>query len=292
MAFSIKYKPLFEVRIHHKYFLNMGTDDFFLMSEEDKEKQLAGYKVSKFFLVVPTTKSRNLLAGQHLVFSLTNTGFVIWVQVSDADDTIPFISLDDALELTFLLKPLNHTFNNFTELSFTSAGKLFFFSNSRLETEPVSFPFIKLLDDHLPVSENFLLSLDGEKKVKAELSRSEQSNNWFGLIKIRMQSDDPTLNVTVSPNEIHTNIPVFEILFENRKTVWRYFFDEKPKVKTNDSVTEETASGLQLITKVPQPLTEKGFVSIQLDGTQLPNPDAQVIKPNSIDSKIYSEIYM
>lgn len=292
MTFSIKYKPLFEVRIFHQYFLNKGTIDFFSMSEADREKQLAGYKVSKFFLVVPTTKSRNILAGQHLVFSFTNTGFMIWVQVTDADDAIPLISLDDALELTFLLQPLNHTFINYTNLMFSSAGKLFFFSNTKLDSESVSFPLIKLLDDHLAISEDFVLTTDGQKYIQSELTQSELNKNPWGVIKIKMKADIPSLNVTLNPNEIQTNIPVFEILFENRKTFWRYFFDEKPKVKPHDSVTEETASGLQLITKDPQPLTEKGFVSIELDGNELPNPDPQVIKPNSSDNKIYSEIYM
>ncbi|MCK3684989.1 hypothetical protein [Maribellus sp. YY47] len=292
MAFSIKYKPLFEVRIFHQYFLNKGTSDFFSMSEADKEKQLAGYKVSKFLLVFPTAKSRNLLAGQHLVFSLTNTGFMIWVQVTDANDNIPLISLDDALELTFLLQPLNHTFINCTNLKFSSAGKLFFFGNTKPGSEPVSFPQIKLLNHHLVVSEDFLLTADGEKNLKSELTPAEQNKNLFGLIKIRMKADVASLNITENPNQIKTPIPIFEILLENRKTVWRYFFNEKPKVKPHDSVTEETASGLQLITKDPQPLTEKGFVSIELDGSELPNPDAQVVKPNSSDNKIYSEIYM
>ncbi|MCE4564239.1 hypothetical protein INQ51_07930 [Maribellus sp. CM-23] len=292
MTFSIKYKPLFEVRILHQYFLNKGASDFFSMSEADKEKQLAGYKVSKFFLVVPTAKSRNLLAGQHLVFSLTNTGFMIWVQVSDGNDVVPLISLDDALELTFLLQPLNHTFINYTNLMFSSAGKLFFFSNTKLDSEPVSFPLIPLLDDHLVVSENFVLTTDGQKDIQSELTPSELKKNLFGLIKIRMKADVAPLNVTVGPNEIKTSVPVFEILFENRKTVWRYIFETDQQVKNKDDVKKENGSARQLITKDFQPLTEKGFVSIELDGDELPNPNAQLVKPNSIDNKIYSEIYM
>lgn len=292
MTFSIKYKPLFEVRIFHQYFLNKGTSDFFSMSEADKEKQLAGYKVSKFFLVVPTAKSRNLLAGQHLVFSLTNTGFMIWVQVSDENDVVPLISLDDALELTFLLQPLNHTFINYTNLTFSSAGKLFFFSNTRPDSEPVSFPLIPFLDDHLAVSENFVLTTDGQKDIQSELTPSELKKNLFGLIRIRMKADVAPLNVTVSPNEIKVSVPVFEIFFENRKTVWRYIFETDQQVKNKDDVKKENGSSKHLITKDFQPLTEKGFVSIELDGDELPNPDAQLVKPNSIDNKIYSEIYM
>lgn len=292
MTFSIKYKPLFEVRILHQYFLNKGTSEFFSMSEADKEKQLAGYKVSKFFLVVPTAKSRNLLAGQHLVFSLTNTGFMIWVQVSDENDVVPLISLDDTFELTFLLQPLNHTFINYTNLMFSSVGRLFFFTNTKPDSEPVSFPLIQLLDDHLPVSENFVLTTDGQKDILSELTPSELKKNLFGLIRIRMKADVAPLNVTISPNEIKTSVPVFEILFENRKTVWRYIFETDQQVKNKDDVKKENGSSKHLITKDFQPLTEKGFVPIELDGDELPNPDAQLVKPNSIDNKIYSEIYM
>ena len=59
-----------------------------------------------------------------------------------------------------------------------------------------------------------------------------------------------------------------------------------------DDVEEENGSAKVLVTKSDQPLTKTGFVTVELDGNELPNPDSRLIKPDQSNNKIYSEIYM
>ncbi|MEN8115395.1 MAG: hypothetical protein ABFS16_00330 [Bacteroidota bacterium] len=291
MSFSIKYNPLFKVNILHQFFLNKGTDDFLIMSEAEQEKLLAGYSVSDVFTIMPSAKSRIKLDGHNMVFKTYGSGFMVWVKVSESDDTVPFIPLDNSLELIFLLKLRHNIFLNYTELGFANAGKLFFFSNNRLSTEPGTFPLINQKGDNSLIDDTFVLSTAGSESVYEELTIPEM-HNLFGVVKIRMKGETSALDVTGATGEIPEPYQVFEIIFENRKTVWRYYFDEDQKVKNKDDVEEENGNARILVTKDLQPLTQKGFVSIELGGVELPNPDASLVKPNSTNNKIYSEIYM
>lgn len=290
MTFSITYKPLFEIKILHKYFLNKGTEDFFSMDELTKEKQLADFDVSTLFSIVPTLETQRKLKGQNLVFKTSNHGLTVWARLSEGSEVAPLIPVDDSLELTFLLKLLNHTFYNFTNLDMLNVGKLLFFSNKRLSTETPSFPLIKI-DDNQIVDDNYVLSNESQNAELEMLTVSEKEN-LAGIIRICMKGETTSLDVITAEQEISEPYRVFQILFDNRKTVWRYFFSSDQSVKNKDDVQEENGNAKQLITKTPQPLTKKGFVSLELDGAELPNPNANLIKPNGDDNEIYSEIYI
>jgi hypothetical protein len=291
MSFSIKYKPLFQVNIHHLYFLDKGTTEFLAMSEAEKEKQLISYTISNFFTIQSSIKSRQKLNGHNMVFKTSNSGFVVWIKVSDSDESFPFVSVQDSLELTFLLKLKNNTFFNFSNLKFENADKLFFFSNKRLSTEASTFPLIKKAGGSSLVNDNYTLSDTSALNELEQLTHAERQN-LFGIVKIHMKGDSGSLNVTTAQGNIRSPFPVFELIFENRKTVWRYIFDEDQTVKNNDDVKKEDGNAKQLITKQKQPLTERGFVKIEHGGVELPNPDAKLVKPNTANNKIYSEIYM
>jgi hypothetical protein len=291
MAFSIQYKPLFKVNVLHQYFLNKGADEFASMPDADKEKQLAGYSLSQIFNIQLSTKSKEKMRGHHMVFKPFGSGFMVWIKVSNNDNTIPFIPIDNALEINFLLYLRNTTFFNFTELEFENAGKLFFFSNQRLASENVSFPLIKKAGTNASVNANYVLSSAGSKQVFDNLTK-EESNGLFGVINIKMQGEQPGLNVINNSGKIINPYRIFELNFENRKTVWRYIFPVNQTVKNKDDVKKEGGDSKKLVTKKKQPLTQNGFVSVELGGTELPNPGANLVKPNNTNNKIYSEIYM
>jgi len=291
MSFIIKYKPLFEVKILHKYFLNKGIEEFMNMSEADKEKQLIGYNFSKFFHVSVSAETRRKLDGHLMVLKSTNSGFTVWTKISEVNENAPLVPVADSLEFSFLLKHNNHTFSNYTDLSFESAGKLFFFSNKRLNTEANNFPLIKKVGTNSTVSDDYILSTAGETAELKRLSVSEKKN-LFGIVRICVKGNTGSLNVTNNQGEIRDPYKVFQIFFPNRETFWRYFFDEDQQVSGSDDVKKEDGNAKQLVTRSKQPLTAQGFVSIELDGIELPNPDASLIKPDSATDKIYSEIYM
>jgi hypothetical protein len=55
---------------------------------------------------------------------------------------------------------------------------------------------------------------------------------------------------------------------------------------------KEGAGSKILITKNEKPLTQSGFISVELGGVELPNPDTRIVKPDISNNKYYSEIYM
>lgn len=291
MSFSIQYKPLFKVDLLHLYFLNNGLKTFFTMNATEAAKQMDGYVMNSFLSLAPTLETQQKLNRYSLVFRNLNSGFTIWTKVSNTDNAIPFIPLPDDLSLTFLLKINDPAFYNYTNLKLDNQGKINYFSNRRLATEAPAFPLINKSGDHFSINETFVLTPESAASELKNLSPGEKVN-LFGLIRLHMKADIPALNLIDSNGKISNPPKIFELVFANRKTLWRYIFRKDPKVKNNDDVKMEGADPNVLISKSEQPLTQKGFISVELGGKDLPNPDSKLIKPDSLNSKYYSEIYM
>ena len=290
MAFSVKYVPLLKADILHNYFLNKGEAEFSSMSDDEKAKQLDIYNIHSCFSIFPVSESQQQIKGHGLVLKKTNTGFTIWTKVDAVDDKLPFVSLNDDLSFTFVVQVKSSAFYNYTDLDMENAGKFYYLSNRRLPTEPGSFPLVNKAGGNQNVDETFILSDDSAKEELKALNVDEKKN-LLGIIRIFIKADISSLNVTDVQGKIPSPYKTFEMAFGNRKTTWRYFFDSDQQVKGSDDVKKENGDSRILITKAEQPLTQTGFISVQLDGTELPNPSARLVKPGASD-KYYSEIYM
>jgi hypothetical protein len=291
MSFSIQYKPLFKVDILHLFFLNNGLKTLFSMNAADAANQLDGYDLNSFFNITPTLETQEKLKGYNLAFRSINTGFTVWSKVSNEDNTFPFIPLTNDLSLTFLVKIKDSVFYNYTDINPNNLGKTFYFSNRRISTETPAFPLINQSGDHFNIDGTFALapaSASAEQKI---LSPAEKMN-LFGLIRLYMTADNPVLNIINPDGKIAEPFKTFELVFSNRKTIWRYIFRKDPIVKITDDVKIENADPKVLISKSEHPLTQKGFIPIELGGKDLPNPGSQLIKPDILNTKYYSEIYM
>jgi hypothetical protein len=291
MSYSIQYKELFRVKIFHRFFLDKGTDDFKSMNDADQQKQLKDYDFRSFLKVGPTAETRQRLNGYNLVFKQISTGFTVWSKVNENDDTLPFVPLADDLEFTFLLQVNDARFYNYTNLKMENAGKLYYLSNRQLDTEPNNFPLIDKAAGNFHVDEDFILSDDGESGELQQLQPGEKMN-LLGLVRIFMKGDNSSLNVTNAQDEIQEPAPAFEVVFKNRSTVWRYLFNADQQVTGGDDVKKENGNSKILITKTEHPLTQTGFISVELGGVELPNPSVALVRPDASDNKIYSEIYM
>ena len=216
MTFTITYKPLFEVNILHKYYLNKGLEDFFSMDDSNKEKQLTDFSLSTLFSIIPTKGTKRKLEGHNLVFKTTNNGFVVWAHISEENEVTPLITINDSLEFTFLLKLIDHTFYNFTNLDILNVGKLLFLSNKRLANEAPTFPLIKTNSSSQPVNDNYVLSDDSQAAELSNLSNSEK-DGLFGIVRIHMKGETASLNVTTAGQKICNPYRIFQIVFDNRK---------------------------------------------------------------------------
>ena len=291
MSFSVKYIELFRVQILHHFFLDKGIQSFDSMSADDRQKQLKAYNFRDFLNVAPTPETKQKLDGHRAVFKRQKNGISVWVEVEENDEKVPAISLADALSFTFLLKVTDRNLLNYSDLKFSDAGKIYYFSNRRLAAEPGSFPLIPLEGDSVFVDEPFLLSDESAVDELAKLPAGV-TKNLFGILRLQMKGESNSHDITGAQGKINDNIPVFKLEFKNRETTWRYIFTDDQNVKNNDDVEEENGSAKILVTKMEQPLTKTGFVSVELDGDELPNPDSRFVKPDASNNKIYSEIYM
>ncbi|HNW50974.1 MAG TPA: hypothetical protein PKH79_07830 [Prolixibacteraceae bacterium] len=291
MSFSTQYKTLFEVNILHFFFLNKGANEFFSMDDSEKTKQLDHYNLNDFFKITPTTTTQKLLNGSKLLFKTFQKKISVITQITEDDETKPFIPLSDDLSLTFLLQTTDSRFFNYTNLNINDTGKIYYFSNRILNTEPGTFPLIQKNGDTGSVDETHLLSEESTKKELSNLNAKEKEQ-LFGIIRIFMKGETSTTDVTDPSGNIKTPCPTFQILFSNRKTFWRYIFRQEQTVTESCDVEFEESSPKILTTKVSQPLTEIGFVSIKLRGKELPNPNSNLIKSNTTGDRFYSEIYM
>jgi hypothetical protein len=291
MTFSIKYKPLFQVNILHLFFLSKGVQDFISMNETEKTKELDWYDVSTVFNILPSHKTTQTLKDHNLVLKVTNTGFSVWSKVTGNQNNIPFIDLDNDLSFTFRIQIKDTKFYNYTNLKPEKSDKLYYFSNKRLNGESGTFPLINKGNDNNLIDEDFILSDEGAELQYSELSTAEKEN-LFALVQVSVKGQNGGLNLTNAQGKIVNPSKIFEILLDNRKTTWRYIFAEDQKVKNKDDVKKEDGDSRKLITKLEQPLTQKGFVSIELGGVELPNPQINLVKPNDSNTKYYSEIYM
>lgn len=291
MAFSIQYKQLFRIDILHRFFLDKGSVRFDSMSETEQNRQLKEYDSRLILDVVPTAETVARLNGHSLLLHRSSTGFTVWYKEAPEGHNQPSVALDDHLYLTFLVRVKDPLFYNYTELILENAGKLFYLSNRKPDTEISSFPLLDKADMDHPVDEKFMLSADGMKKEKLP-SGMNGGVNYFGIIRIFMKGDKNSIHITDTQGKAAYPAKKFVLSFKNRSTFWRYIFNSPQQVKPADDLLLENGNPRILVTKTIHPLTRSGFISLKLDKDELPNPGVSIIKPDQSTHKIFSEIYM
>jgi hypothetical protein len=290
MTFSVRYKPLFEVQVLHNYFLNKGTQLFAAMNQADKQKQLALYNLLQFMRVEPARETMTKLNGYGLVFKTDAIGFRVWCKVEN-DGVTPVIQIEDNTCFTFLLKIADRRFYNFTSLKMENAGKLYYLSNQKPTGAPPAFPLIKTAGANTKTDDSWLLSDELQSVELKKLTTSEKTD-LLALVRLYMKGDNSGVHITTASGELRNPTPVFEILLDNRKSYWRYIFKTNQVVKPADDVKKEDGNAKILVTKTEHPLTERGFVPVELGTAELPNAGIDTIIPDIAANKYYSEIYM
>ncbi|MFB6317221.1 hypothetical protein [Saccharicrinis sp. FJH54] len=288
MGFNIDYRILFKINVFHHYYLDKGGIDFDTMSDIDKEKQLQQYATDVFLSIRPDAKTRGLLSGHRLLFKNTRTGFMV---LTSMDGSKPGLPLEDNLEFTFLIHLKDPDFFSYTKLEIENSGNLYYFSNTRLNSEPASFPLIKLSGNTDRIDSGFVIQDATTMSERNNLYDSEILG-LFGIIRIGIKGENNTLNLLSNTGELPATPVSFVLNFENRHTFWRYRFDKDQPVNPSDDVEPENGNPKILVTKTTHPLTLNGFVNILKSGRQLPNPDLFTFVPDIPNDKYYSEIYM
>ncbi len=291
MSFSLRYKELFSLKTLHLYFLDKGLVKFKSLNPEEQLHQLKDYNLQSVVKIIPTSETWQKINGHNLVLKILNSGFTIWARVAEENSPAPFISLHNDLSFTFILQIKDSRFYNYTDLNLANAGKLYYISNRRLESESNSFPLIDKAGGNFNLDEGFVLSEAGQKSERKFLQAGE-TGNLLGIIRIFMKGDKGSLHITDADGKLRAAAINFEIVLKNRSTYWRYYFNTSQQITGSDDVRKENGNSKILITKEPYPLTQNGFMSVELNKTKLPNPGIAIIKPDAGSNKIFSEVYM
>ena len=274
MAFNTTYKQLFEIELLHDYFLNDGTTVFSTLSDADKKKRLKLINISEFINVLPSQETIEKMAGHKMVFKKHKSGLSAYCKLANASLSAPFIPLPSDLELTFIMKIADSFFENYTQLT-TGSPNIFFFGNTKPNTEDASFEYIAKSTENKQVTDAYQLSEAGTTTILEKLKGSNKVG-VFGIIKLTMTGDTSDLSVLTTQGDLRSQLPTFKIHFKNRETFWRY------KRVSDDSEIFTTASA--------NPLTKYGFIEVTHAGDTFPNPSANHLIPDN--NNFFSEIYI
>lgn len=157
MGFSIQYKRLFEVRILHGYFLDMGSEKNFFELDEGlsseaafKKAALRRYDLSNAELeVMPTESCQKILNNHGMVFRVTPTGFFVGVKVKEeqqSGNTVhrPVIELDNGLTFQFRIKLKNRNWSNFSSVRMRPNVPSCFYLTNHQSTNQLGPPSLAL----------------------------------------------------------------------------------------------------------------------------------------------------
>lgn len=128
------YKSLFNINIHHGYFLDKGNDKYLpidlvndvKMLPEDKNKALKEYDFSEFLNIIPTPFTQRIFKNHKMVFRKNAKGFTVLVNTKELKPLIPF---NNAITFTFALQATDPYFLNYTNVDTLLKNELYLFTN-------------------------------------------------------------------------------------------------------------------------------------------------------------------
>lgn len=130
------------------------------------------------------------------------------------------------------------------------------------------------------------------------LNNGTLPSNAFGIIEIFGNTDSPENYQLLTNDGAIKDGLIYEIRWNNRKTIWRYHFKSDQAAVQNanlDVEFEDQNNKKILVTKNPQPLSSNGIITIKHgtgDKETLPNPTTRLIVPDEDTGNIYSDVYM
>ena len=197
----MQYKTLFNINIHHGYFLDNGQEKFLTsnnngMSPEAKKEALQNYNFSKYLEISPTKSTQVILKNYRLLIKGDNQGFRVLVSTLEEvqDKFAPIIKLEDELTLTFQLKATDPYFYNYTQSTQLTNDRMYLFTNKKPAGESNDFETIFENSDG-KIDGSFLLKEASTRTlVRAIAEEDEQITRQFSIAnEINVIETDDTL---------------------------------------------------------------------------------------------------
>ncbi len=178
------YKALFNINIHHGYFLDSGEDKFLPIDEDDteladieKEKALIPYNVHDYLKVVPTPKTQRLSRNHRMLLRPHKQGFRVLVETQESgEEFTPIIPFDEDAVLTFEVRAKDAYFHNYTDLIDISENRCYLFSNIVPEDQIETFETI-FENNGGPIDERFLLKAPATRDLLKNIADEDAAIN-------------------------------------------------------------------------------------------------------------------
>lgn len=264
MSYSQQYRTLANVQVLHEYYLNSGSDSFRGMDANQQRLMFKNYAFNGFLQVIPTAQTRLIMENQKLLLRTNPAGLQVVAQVEPAlsnEAATPFISLDNDLELHFLVKIGDPAFEIYTDLTLIKK-EIFYFSNIRPAGVPPEFPVLPVLpqqeDDPEYISNAYRLGDTLSKSILDNMQVSQEERiGLLGVLVLRMHGENSIID---NDGKVPADPITFVMEFANRSTIWKYYF------QNSDYYAETTH---------PKPLTKNGYIVINPSQLTLrnKNPD-------------------
>lgn len=178
------YKRLFEVHILHDYFLSTPAGTPFSSLKPEVQKAFLKdelihqrYDIHRFLKIEPSPAMKKNLKDYHMRMVPTPLGFFLGMEVKQIQSNgstfyKPFISLSDKLSMSFVLRPNDELFFNYTNLPLQDLLPARWYFTNRFEASTKS-PDLKVLSALIPAKDaaaNYemgTLVKDGEQTQEA-----------------------------------------------------------------------------------------------------------------------------
>lgn len=282
MAAITTYRPLVEIQVLHRFFLDDG-EVVFDENPTLKSKQLSNYDWSLFAIVKPTRETAHYLKNHRLILKNTNIGFQIFVEAEaqNSTNTIfkPLIDLDDKLQLDFKISIKDNFFFNYSNLDTVEHYPLVFRNYTDLNKP--ALPLINTATESINAA-NFAIGSDYKKEL-LKTYKDEHLNEIIAFVSVQMRGADQDHHLVLANGNLPQNTPIFNIRFDNRRTIWNYYSVlDKTLIYTTDPDTK--------------PLVSKGIVTISQGNTDFPSASVDNIywERDTVGNiiKTYSKIYI
>lgn len=219
----MQYKTLFNINIHHGYFLDNGQEKFLTsnnnnaMSDEEKEEALKKYDFSKYLIVSPTAATTEILKNHRMLYKKDKQGFrVLMSTIEEVQDKFaPIIKLGDELTLTFELKAVDPYFYNYTQSTGLDNDRMYLFTNKKPAGESNSFETLFENGDG-KIDSNFLLKeVSTRTLIRAIAEEDELITDQFSIVnEINSIETDDTLTNSEKTSAVNS---LLDTIIKKRK---------------------------------------------------------------------------
>ncbi len=173
------YTSLFNIKIHHGYFLDQGERKFLAIHPEDDESKLDDdekndalddYDFSNFLRIKPTSYTQEVCKNYRMIARQTAEEFKVLIATKE---DIAIIPLEDDISLTFEMQVKDPYFYNYTNIASLLENKMYLFSNVIPQDQAALENIFE--NEDKPVDNNFLLDKQGTRNLLKSIAEEDNA---------------------------------------------------------------------------------------------------------------------